>query len=225
MTERRLRFIFCLSTITCLLKVDLHAQDSLYKVPMPVHTGSSFFYDFPQSFGFSGGIDFPVKSKLITSVNDSGATKIKYCDRIFSANTGFYRYTFNHSGLYFFSSIGKRYSKDRPFYLEWLISVGILRTFYDGRVYTVDDNGTVKELKYYGRYYALTGLSAVFGYNFERNKKPKPFAIGIKPSLWFQYPYNNFMLPHLSAELIFKYHFNKLNIFVKQKHVIHLVNK
>jgi hypothetical protein len=222
MIETRYRFKWSGFILICLLINDLFAQDSLYKVQLPVYIKGGFFYDFPQSVGFSGGIDFPFKRKLIASANDSNASSIKYRDWVFSADIGFYRYQFNQSGLFFSPSIGKRYSKTRPTYFEWLISAGFLRTFYDGQVYAVDGSGNVKELKYYGRFYAITGLSTVFGHNFEKNKRPKPFAIGIKPSLWFQYPYNSFILPHLSAELIFKYHFDNLNIVVKQNRMANL---
>lgn len=217
MAKRVTGFVFYLSGLLCLLSIGTNAQDSSYKVTMPVYVQANFFYDFPQSFGVSAGIDFPIKSKLITKIDSGGTTKSKYRDLIVSANLGFYRYEFNHTGFFFFPAIGKRYNKGRPYFFEWLISMGVLRTFYDGQVYRVDDNGNVSKLKDYGRVYAETGFAAVFGHDFERNKKPKPFAADIKPSLWFQYPYNSFLLPHFSIELEFKYHFNNMDRLVRQK--------
>ncbi|MGC4038801.1 MAG: hypothetical protein QM764_22780 [Chitinophagaceae bacterium] len=218
---KRFWILFCAFSLAGCLNADIHAQDSLRKIKMPVHIQGNFFYDFPQSFGAVAGIELPLKNKVISRVDTSGKVKLKYRDWVLNGNVGFYRYTFNHTGLFLFPSIGKRYNKGRPYYFEWLLSVGLLRTFYDGQVYSVDDNGTVKQLKNYGRFYTLTGVSTVFGHDFEKNKKPKPFAIDIKPSLWFQYPYNSFVLPHLSFELQLKYHLDRLNMRVREKYVVH----
>ncbi len=190
-----------------------------------MYLNGSFFYDFPQSFGAAAGIDFPLKSKVIFTKNKAGEEKTKYRDLIIASDIGFYRYPFNNSGTYLFQSIGKRYYKEKPYYFEWLASVGVLRTFYDGTVYSVDNNGNVKTLNDFGRYYAITGFTAVFGHNFERSAIPKPFAIDIKPSLWIQYPYNSFVLPHFSVWLTFKYHFNGLHISMKQKQEKKSTNK
>jgi hypothetical protein len=183
---------------------------------MPVFVRSSLFYDFPQSFGASAGVDFPVRSKMIITKDEKGQTSFKYRDLIVAGDIGFYRNLFNNSGLYFFQSIGKQYHKNKPYYYEWLARVGLLRTFYDGIVYTVDANGNVKVINNFGRYYIATGFMAVFGYDFERSKKQLPFAIDARSYIWIQYPYNSFVLPHLSFELSFKYRFNKLNITIKK---------
>jgi hypothetical protein len=225
MLNKHPKSVLCLFALIWLFKADLKAQDGLHSITMPVYVRSSFFYDFPQSFGVSAGVDFPIKSKVITTTRKIGKEVIKYRDLIIAGDIGFYRYPFNNSGLYFFQSIGKRYNKGKPYYFEWLVRVGVLRTFYDGQVYTVDDNGTVKELNNYGRYYAVTGFTTIFGHDFERTKKPGSFAIDLKPSLWVQYPYNSFFLLHLSAEISFKYHFNNLNMRIKQKQVVHLLSK
>jgi len=203
----------------------LKAQDSSRSVKMPLYLHSSFFYDFPQSFGISTGAEFPIKSKAITTQFKNGKKELRYRDLIAASDIGFYRYAFNNTGIYFFESVGKRYNKSSPYYFEWLIKVGVLRTFYDGEVYSVDDNGNVKILKNYGRYYALTGFTFVFGHNFERGAKPRPYSIEFKPSIWVQYPYNSFFLTHFSAEVSFKYHFKKLNILMKQKQIVHILTK
>lgn len=215
----------CLSVFILLFTVDLKAQDSLHRITQPVYVHSSFFYDFPQSFGASAGTTFPIRSKKIIAEYKGGKKIIRYRDLIVSSDFGFYRYPFNNSGLYFFQSIGKRYHKEKPYYFEWLIRLGALRTFYDGLVYAVNDNGDVSVLKNYGRYYAVTGFTAVFGHDFDRSKYPRPFSIEIKPALWIQYPYNSFVLPHFSVEATFLYHFKSFYIGLKQKEVVQLLNK
>ncbi|MBI2730877.1 MAG: hypothetical protein HYX40_09030 [Sphingobacteriales bacterium] len=196
---------------------NLKGQDSLRVVQKPVFVHTDFFYDFPQSFGASAGVDFVIGTKLKITKTKNASEKVSHRDLIVSADIGFYRYPFNHSGLYFSPAIGKRYYDVKPYYFELLLNAGMLRTFYDGSVYTVDNTGNVKELKKYGRYYFTTGFAGVFGHDFERSKKPKPFALQVKPFFWIQYPYNSYLLPHLSLEVGFKYHLKKFNLPVKQK--------
>src|ERR1019366_8676757 len=147
MLKRQPKFLLCLFLVVFLFNADLQAQDSLVKVSLPLYVHGSFFYDFPQSFGALGGIDFPIKSKLVATVAKNGKKESRHRDVIVVGDIGFYHYPFNNSGLYFLSSIGKRYHKDKPYYFEWLVRFGLLRTFYDGLVYSVDDNGNVNVLK------------------------------------------------------------------------------
>ena len=223
--NQRSKIFIALLTLMWLFSIDGNAQDSLSRVTMPLYLHGSFLYDFPQSFGAATGIDFPLRSKVIFTKSKTGKEKAKYRDLIIASDVGFYHYPFNNSGIYLFQSIGKNYHKEKPYYFEWLASAGVLRTFYDGIVYSVDANGNVKILKDFGRYYVITGFTAVFGHNFERSANPKPFAIDIKPSLWIQYPYNSFILPHFSVWLTFKYHFNRFHISVKQKQVKKSIKK
>ncbi len=224
MSANQFRFLFNLFFMALLFSFRLSAQDSSYNLEMPIHISSSFFYDFPQSFGASGGVNFPIKSKIIIAQRKRGQEK-SYHDKILATDLGLYRYPFNNSGLYFFQSIGIRYYKSRPYYFEWLISAGVLRTFYDGIVYTVDANGGVHEKNNFGRYYATAGFSTVFGHDFQKSTSPKPFTMEIRPFVWIQYPYNSFILPHLSALFTFTYHFNKFNISVRQKRIDQKENK
>ena len=225
MSNTRRKVLFCLFSLLLLFEVGLRAQDSLYKVRMPVFVRSSFYYDFPQSFGASAGVDFPARAKEIVTMDKNGETSLKYRDLIVAGDIGFYRYPYNNSGLYFFQSIGKRYHKNKPYYYEWLARIGLLRSFYDAIVYTVDANDNVRVLNNFGRYYLATGFLAVFGYDFERSKKPLPLAIDFRSYLWIQYPYNSFVLPHLSFELSFKYHIDKFNIAIKKNQVEENIRK
>ena len=207
-------FVLCFGSYS-----NLKAQDSLQKVSKAVFVHGSFYYDYPQSFGFATGIDFPIHSKVKKFINKNGHETISNRDLIFSADIGFYRYQFNHSGLFFLPSIGKRYSGDGSYYFEMQLGMGVLRTFYDGIVYTVDNSGTIKVKNTFGRYYAVSSFAVVFGHDFENDHTSRPFTIQLKPSFWIQYPYNSYLLPHLSAELGFKYHFKNFNIKLKQKKI------
>ena len=207
-------FIICFYIIT----TRLLAQDSLFKMAMPIYTHTSLFYDFPQSFGATAGVELPINSRHIV-ISKKGKHKEKYKNLVALSDVGFYRYRYNNTGLFLLQSVGFRRYKAKPYYFEWLATVGILRTFYDGIVYSVSDAGVVTTLPHFGRLYAITGLTTVFGFDFERSSKPKPLTVSIQPSLWIQYPYNSFVLPHLSLQLCFNYHFHRFNISVHQKQI------
>jgi hypothetical protein len=192
------------------------AQDSSQKIQKQLFIHASGFYDFPQSFGASAGVDFVIHSKQKNITRRSGKTIQRTKDRIINADIGFYRYGFNHTGLMFSPTIGTRYTKQSGYYFETQAGLGLLRTFYDGRVYEVDGNGNVKEKKAFGRLYATTQLAMVFGWDFSKNHSKHPIAIQLKPILWVQYPYNSFVLPHGSIELGIKYHFSRFNTHVGQ---------
>jgi hypothetical protein len=129
---------------------------------------------------------------------------------------GFIITPFNNSGIYLMPSVGKNYYSDKPYYFGWLVNIGVLRTFYDGIVYSVDAGGNVSQRKNFGRYYAITGIGAVVGRNFLKGLR-FPFRAEIKPLLWMQYPYNSFVLPHGAAMVSIKYHFKNFNTLVKKK--------
>ncbi len=200
--------------------LQLAAQDSMQLIKKPIFLHSSFYYDFPHSLGSSAGIDFSLQSKIKITHDKSGREKTRYRDLIINADLGFYRYRFNNTGVFFIPSVGKRYSTQRPYYFEILFGAGVVRTFYDGIVYTVDDNGKVNEKSFFGRFYATANIATAFGWDFEKKKQPKPFALQLKPVLWFQFPYNSFTLPHLSIEAGFKYHFKNFTKKVKQKLIV-----
>jgi hypothetical protein len=192
------------------------AQDSAQKIQKSLFVHASGFYDFPQSFGFTAGVDFVVHSTQKNITRRNGKTLQRTKDRIVNADIGLYRYSFNHTGLMFMPTIGTRYTKQGGYYFETQAGIGLLRTFYDGRVYEVDGSGNVKEKKAFGRYYTTTQLALVFGYDFSKCTHLRPIAIQLKPILWVQYPYNSFLLPHGSLELGIKYHFNRFNTRVGQ---------
>lgn len=194
------------------------AQEASSSISMPVNASASLLYDFPQSFGAQVGVEFPLNSRLIF-INRKHNQKKKFREMLVRSDIGFYRYVLNNTGLFFQQSIGFRYHQARPYYFEWMLTVGALRTFYDGRVYSVNNEGVVRALPGFGRWYAITGITTGFGFDWERNVKPKPFAVAIKPSLWMQYPYNSFVLPHLSLQLSMQYHIPSFNRTIYQKSI------
>ena len=204
-----LLFVCCFGT-RCVLA---QAVDSM---SLPVYTSASFLYDFPQSFGATAFITLPLNNRLVF-INKKGKEKQKFRELLTRSEAGFYRYSFNNTAVLFQQSIGFRYQHKTKYFFEWMLTAGLLRTFYDGTVYKVSNDGAVSILKNFGRLYAVTGMSVVFGLDLEKSSKPLPFTVSLQPSLWIQYPYNSFFLPHISTRLSIDYHFPSFNILVRQK--------
>ena len=194
-------------------RIVAQSADSL---SLPVYTSAAFLYDFPQSFGATAFISLPLNNRHIF-INKKEKEKEKFRELFTRSEAGFYRYGFNNSGLLFQQSIGFRYQHTKPWFFEWMLSAGILRTFYDGTVYKVSDDGTVSTLKNFGRFYAITGMSVAYGLDLEKSAKALPFTVSLQPSLWVQYPYNSFFLLHVSTRLSIDYHFPSFNLLVHQK--------
>lgn len=193
----------------------LQAQERT-RVSLPVYPSVSFFYDFPQSFGATAGIEIPLKSNHIINSRKE-REKSRYL--ITTTNIGFYSYQLNHKGIFAQQSLGYSYHTSKPFFSELLIGLGLLRTFYDGSVYTVSNNGDIKEHSHFGRWYATTSIATVLGIDWEKKQHPLPFAISVQPSVWIQYPYNSFVLPHLSMQVTMQWHFLSLFKRVTQKEI------
>ena len=185
---------------------------------LPVYTYASFLYDFPQSFGATAGITLPLNSRHIF-ISKKGKQKQKFRELLTRSEAGFYRYPFNYTALFFEQSIGFRYQSKKQYFFEWMLMAGVMRTFYDGTVYTVSDDGNVSTLKNFGRLYAKTGIATGFGLDLERSAKPRPFTVSLQPSLWIQFPYNSYVLPHISTRFSVQYHFPSFNILVHQKKI------
>jgi len=194
-------------------------QDSTYKTLKPVFVQASLLYDFPQSYGVTAGIDFPLKSVIKNRVAKNGSESTIQKARFWGVLAGFYRYPYNYTGVLLMPTIGVRRPVFKSFFYESSLGIGVLRTFYDGKAYEVDAAGNVKEKSLFGRFYATTNLS--FAFNFLlRNSAQNVLALQIKPSLWFQYPFDSFIKPHVSLEAGMKYEINTRSIRVSaiEKH-------
>ncbi|HEY6956459.1 MAG TPA: hypothetical protein VI385_14515 [Flavisolibacter sp.] len=181
----------------------------------PVFAQISFLYDFPQSFGLSSGINLPLKSVDKKCVSKGGKALEKQKEIIAGFNLGFYRYPYNYTGVLLSPFIGKRHYSSSTFFSETSVSIGVLRTFYDGKVYKVDPAGNVTGAGLFGRFYATSSIS--YALNWLLNKPA--FALQLRPSLWFQYPYNSFIKPHASLEIGIKYE------IARRKVVVNTINK
>lgn len=204
-----------LIVITMLSLTTAVAQDSITNTTRPVFVQAALLYDFPQSYGASAGATIPFASVARKKLPDTH-TITKQKDYFISGTIGFYRYPYNYTGTYFFPSLGVHVSKASvQTYHEFAAGLGLLRTFYDGKVYKIDVAGNVRELQLYGRFYAVANFSYALGWQFRKPKLAK-WDIQLKPSLWLQFPYNSFIKPHIAAEAGIRYHFGDIKLRTKR---------
>jgi hypothetical protein len=190
---------------------NIAAQDSSSTYTAPVFIHPALLYDIPQSFGFTCGADYSFGTKIKITKRGNETVKTALTSYLFSADLGFYRYPFNHTGFILKSAVGMRYSGEGKFISELLFEAGLLRTFYDGKVYEVSDSNTIKEKKLFGRFYATTGVAGIFGWDLEKDNRKIPVFIFLKPSLWLQFPYNSFYEIHFSLEAGVNYHLRQIH--------------
>lgn len=202
--------IFLILTLYC--KTGL-TQDSA-KAIKPVFAEASLLYDFPESFGMTLGIQLPLRSIIKNTLSKSGKPFTKQKDIVAGLNAGFYRYPYNYTGVILLPSIGMRRYFHPSFFTEVSFGIGVLRSFYDGKVYKVDAAGNVSEAGLFGRFYATTNL----GWSFHWLLNKPNLVLQLKPSLWFQYPYNSFIKPHASLEAGIKYGIGRRNVLVRTIH-------
>jgi hypothetical protein len=217
---RRLKTSISILVIFTLVVNACFAQDTASRISRPVFAHASLLYDFPQSYGLTAGIDWPYKSIIKTHVTLNGNSTIKQKDRFFGLQAGFYRYPYNYTGVLLVPTMGSRHYVNERYFYETSLGIGVLRTFYDGKVYAVDALGNVTEKRFFGRFYATTHLASSFNFLLQKPGH-KILALQVKPSLWFQYPFESSVKPHISLEAGIKYEINNRSTITRKtiKHV------
>jgi hypothetical protein len=182
--------------LVSLISTCSYCQDSSY-VKCPIGIQALVQYDFPQSYGIAAGVVYEL-TPLQRKINYSNS--FDYHLWICTIEAGWLHYPLNSSAINARAGIGVRISKYPSHYHEWLMEEGILRTFYQGTVYTVSADGNVKEISGYGRTYGTTGISYLQNWDINLSHN-YPVSIIIKPSLWIQYPFNGFIKAHTSLDI------------------------
>jgi len=128
----------------------------------------------------------------------------------FTASIGGYVHQRNHIGLFINGGVNWRHTFYSGYSPEIGIGVGYLHTWaHGGNTYLVDDDGNVS-IKRSGRPHFMPSIKfGVFGWDLRR-KTNTPMRINLDAVLFGQYPYNNYIMPHVALKIGFTYYF-KLN--------------
>lgn len=154
------------------------------------------------SLGYSHSLHTETKEKTKANGKEKSKDRTVFLLHSFSA----YNQPRLSSGMMLTTSLGYRKTRAKGFFLQYGVGAGVFRSVLAGTTYEVDDNGEIEEKSFAGRTSFVNTWSMGFGKDFSKSGD-LPIAIHWSSSLWFRYPYNNFVLPHFAGELGLSYKF------------------
>ncbi|WP_143090734.1 hypothetical protein [Thermoflexibacter ruber] len=108
----------------------------------------------------------------------------------------------NHLGLLFSSEMAYQLVFKKGIYLELVVGLGYLRTFYDTKVFEVDNKGQVKHIPLAGANYFAPNYALGFG-KYYWNRKSKITSWYLNLGAYYMYPFNTKFLinPYIQSGL------------------------
>jgi hypothetical protein len=188
-------------------------QDSTSKRPVFLNAVAN--YDFAKSYGVSAGVSIPFHSVISQKHHENLRAGRK--EGFISVESGIDRRPFAYTSAYFYVGVGVRFAKSEKHFTELSFEQGVLRTFYDGRVYEEQSDGSIKERTLFGRTYAATSFSYAQAWSISPRRSNAWFIL-VKPCVWIQYPYNSFLRLHLSLQGGVSYHLKDVTVQTRTKH-------
>lgn len=129
--------------------------------------------------------------------------------KLFTAlSGGGYFHDQNHNAFFADSYIGSRFTTPVGYFGDILLGAGYLHTWPDGVVYTgVDSEGNLIEKDHPGDPHLKLNVSFGFlGWDFSK-RTDLPVTAVARMALFGEYPYNDFVLPHVALQIEFTYRF------------------
>jgi len=126
----------------------------------------------------------------------------------YTASIGTYVHQRNHVGLFLSAGINWRYTFPIGYSMEFGLGLGYLHTWeHGGDVYIVDDNGNVSVKPKYGRPHFMPSVKlGLLGWDL-RKKSNIPIRINTDIIVFGQYPFNNYLLPHVALKIGVTYYY------------------
>jgi hypothetical protein len=167
--------------------------------------GCSAGWDFPQCMEASISARLPVWQSRNTATDTAGCNNIKTRSLNFGLHLDMRSVIDNRNEIGLNAEVcWIRHSKTK-FYIGEARDIGILRTIYHGTTYSVNGNGVISTCSMGGRLYASSGLTTILGWTTGFACQYFPHDIELRPHLWIAYPWNNFILPHISIDFAVRY--------------------
>ena len=168
--------------------------------------------------GIKVGADYLVIQKEIEKTKRNSVKTI-YKNRYITTNLGFYYHKDYNTN--FFLQAGYQWQRMRS--SGWFTALepqlGVSRTFIDGAVYKVSEEGNVTRKKAAGHFYVAPALSFGVGKDLSL-KNDIPLTLFSKVTLFTNLPYNNFVYGRALFEIGASYHFaGILKHSVSTKHI------
>jgi len=109
---------------------------------------------------------------------------------LYSGNLAVYRHPHNHIGMIASPEVAWRRTGKKSRMIEAAFAPSLFRYFYEGKTYTINENGSFDRIRLAGRTAFLPTLSVGFGKNMWYGRL----------NLMRQYPYNASSLTRISIE-------------------------
>lgn len=120
----------------------------------------------------------------------------------FTLSIGAYIHQRNHVGLFFNPGLNWKHTFPIGYSMEFGVGLGYLHTFvHGGNIYVVDDSGGVSVKGNYGRPHFMPSVKlGLLGWDF-RKKTRIPLRLNSDIIIFGQYPFNNYILPHIALKI------------------------
>jgi hypothetical protein len=130
----------------------------------------------------------------------------------YTASIGTYFHQRNHTDLFLSGGLNWRHTFSFGYSPEFGIGLGYLHTWEaGGSTYTVDENGKVSKKTKWGHLHIMPSVKlGLLGWDL-RKKTNIPLRINGDIVVFGQYPFNNYLLPHLAIKIGATYYFTSNN--------------
>jgi hypothetical protein len=200
----------CLIASLLLLSMGIaRAQSSDEERRLPINI--SYFGINATHPGLKVGVEVPFWERLKEKEKRNGNIRLKQRDLFVTSNVGFYHHQQNHSALFLNSEIGYRKTRNKRNQVGVLVGVGYMRTFLSGTTYQTSDSGTPEPIKLAGNSYFMPSFSFFLGEDLSE-RRGIPITWHLKPTVFFQTPYNHSFNVQAALELGITYQFKSFGI-------------
>ncbi len=179
------------------LYVTAHSQDQPSAPPLEMNI--SYFGETITHPGLKIGMESALSQKSREKIKRTGKTFTKRKLLFLATSLGGYHQHRFHTGIFINGEIGYRVTKKKGIKTELLVGLGYLRTFVDGDTYGVDDSGNIHRQRHEGQSGVMPSIAFGVGKDL-RFTEQGAWSWHIRPSLYFQVPYNHTYLPHFILE-------------------------
>ena len=120
----------------------------------------------------------------------------------FTVSIGSYIHQRNHAGLFLNTGLNWRHTFPIGYSMEFGLGLGYMHTWpHGGNIYTVDGSDNVSVKPNYGRPHFMPSVKlGLLGWDF-RKKTNIPLRLNSDIIIFGQYPFNNYMLPHIALKI------------------------
>lgn len=121
------------------------------------------------------------------------------------SDVGYYNHPRNHRAFFIDHHIGMRHNIGSRMFMEHAIGVGVMFPMLNAPVYKVDEQGHISESS--KRLNPDFRPSVTLGLGYDLNPNEERDAIWVRPTMFWQYPYNTLALPHVAMQFGFTHTF------------------